>query len=215
MTQSDSNRIRVVIVDDHNMVRKGLVVLLHEFDDIEVVAEASDGEVAISTCVRYGPDVVLMDIIMPHINGIVATEKIRELCPNTQIVALTSFSEEDQIHAALQAGAIGYIMKDVSGNELADAIRRAHVGESTLSPQAAQVLIRATTRPPALGHDLTDREREILALMIEGLNNRMIGERLIISNSTVKNHVSSILSKMGTSSRTQAVALAVEHRILD
>ncbi|MFW5709810.1 MAG: response regulator, partial [Chloroflexota bacterium] len=127
------------------MVRKGLVVLLHEFDDIEVVAEASDGEVAISTCVRYEPDVVLMDIIMPHINGIVATEKIRELCPNTQIVALTSFSEEDQIHAALQAGAIGYIMKDVSGNELADAIRRAHVGESTLSPQAAQVLIRATT----------------------------------------------------------------------
>lgn len=215
MTDSEDNKIRVVIVDDHNMVRKGLVVLLHEFDDIEVVAEAGDGEVAISTCIRYKPDVVLMDIIMPHINGVAATARIREVCPDTQIVALTSFSDEDQVHATLQAGAIGYIMKDVSGNELANAIRRAHVGESTLSPQAAQVLIRATTRPPALGHDLTEREREILALMIEGLNNRMIGERLIISSSTVKNHVSSILSKMGTASRTQAVALAVEHRILD
>ena len=215
MTDSDSDRIRVVIVDDHNMVRKGLVVLLHEFDDIEVVAEAGDGEVAISTCVTLKPDVVLMDIIMPHVNGVAATAKIREVCPDTQVVVLTSFSDEEQVQSVLQAGAIGYIMKDVSGNELANAIRRAYAGESTLSPQAAQVLIRATTRPPAIGHDLTEREREILALMIEGLNNRMIGERLIISSSTVKNHVSSILSKMGTASRTQAVALAVEHKILD
>ena len=215
MTDSDSDRIRVVIVDDHNMVRKGLVVLLHEFDDIEVVAEAGDGEVAISTCVTLKPDVVLMDIIMPHVNGVAATAKIREVCPDTQVVVLTSFSDEEQVQSVLQAGAIGYIMKDVSGNELANAIRRAYAGESPLSPQAAQVLIRATTRPPAIGHDLTEREREILALMIEGLNNRMIGERLIISSSTVKNHVSSILSKMGTASRTQAVALAVEHKILD
>lgn len=109
---------------------------------------------------------------------------------------------------------MGYLMKNVSGDELASAIRRAHAGQSTLAPEAAQVLIRATTRPPALGHDLTERELEVLALMIEGLNNREIGERLVISSSTVKNHVSSILAKLGTTSRTQAVALAVEHRII-
>jgi NarL family two-component system response regulator LiaR len=122
--------------------------------------------------------------------------------------------DDEHVQAALKAGAIGYIMKDVSGDDLANAIRRAHAGESTLSPQATQVLIKATTQPPALGHDLTDREREVLTLMIEGLNNREIGEELVISSSTVKNHVSSILSKMGTTSRTQAVALAVEHKIL-
>ncbi|GAB4527604.1 MAG: response regulator transcription factor [Anaerolineae bacterium] len=212
---TESNLIRVVIVDDHNMVRRGLVVLLEEFDDLDVVAEASDGEYALTICRSECPDVVLMDMIMPHMDGITATRKIRDACPNTQVVALTSFSDEEHVQAALKAGAIGYIMKDISGDELANAIRRAYVGESILSPQVAQVLIRATTRPPALGHDLTEREREVLSLMIEGLNNREIGERLIISSSTVKNHVSSILSKMGTTSRTQAVALAVEHKILE
>lgn len=213
MTQA--SMIKVVIVDDHNMVRKGLVVLLEEFDDLEVIDEAVDGEHAVNICRTQCPDVVLMDMIMPRIDGITATQKIREVCPDTQVIALTSFSDEDHVQEALKAGAIGYIMKDVSGDELANAIRRAYQGESTLSVAAAQALIRATTRPPALGFDLTEREREVLALMIEGLNNREIGERLIISSSTVKNHVSSILSKMGTSSRTQAVALAVEHKILE
>jgi NarL family two-component system response regulator LiaR len=212
MTQSAS--IRVIIVDDHNMVRKGLMVLLEEYDDLEVVGEAADGEYAVNLCRRECPDVVLMDMIMPRLDGIAATRQIREACPKTQIIALTSFSDEDHIQAALQAGATSYMMKDISGDELAEAIRRAHEGESTLSPEAAQTLIQATTRPPALGHDLTDREREVLALMIEGLNNREIGEKLVISSSTVKNHVSSILSKLETTSRTQAVALAVEHQIL-
>ncbi|MCB0114910.1 MAG: response regulator transcription factor [Caldilineaceae bacterium] len=203
-----------MIADDHNMVRRGLVVLLEEFEEFEIVAEARDGEHAVSLCRNHHPDVILLDLIMPRLDGIGATGQIRKFCPNTGIVILTSFSEEAQVQAALQAGAIGYIMKDVSGDELANAIRRAHGGQSTLSPQAAQALISATTRSPAPGHDLTERELDVLALMIEGLNNREIGEKLIISSATVKNHVSNILSKLGTTTRTQAVALAVEHKIL-
>lgn len=208
------NKIRVVIVDDHDMVRKGLKVLLENFDDLEVAGEAGDGQAAVDLCRRINPDVVLMDMIMPRLNGIGATEKVRQFCPDTQVIALTSYDSEDTVQQALKAGAIAYLMKNVSGDELANAIRRAYQGQSTLAPEAAQVLIRATTRPPAPGHDLTDREREILALMVEGLNNREIGERLVISSSTVKNHVSNILSKLGTTSRTQAVAVAVEHNIL-
>jgi len=208
------SRIRVFIVDDHNMVRKGLVTLLEEFEDLEVIGEASDGEMAVGACRTNCPDVVLMDMMMPRLDGVNATAQIRAYCPRTQVVALTSFSDETNVQAALKAGAVGYLMKNVSGDELASAIRRASVGQSTLAPEAAQVLIRATTRPPSPGHDLTEREMEVLSLMIEGLKNREIGERLIISSSTVKNHVSSILSKLGTTSRTQAVALAVEHHIV-
>ncbi len=212
---AESNRIRVVIVDDHNMVRKGLTVLLEQFEDMEVVAEAGDGEAGLDICRRECPDVVLMDMLMPRMDGVKATRLIREACPDTQVIGLTSYHEEETIQEALKAGAIGFLMKNISGDELANAIRRGYQGQSTLAPEAAQVLISATTRPPALGHDLTEREREVLVLMIDGLNNREIGEKLIISSSTVKNHVSSILSKLGTSSRTQAVALAVEHRIVE
>ena len=152
--------VRLVIADDHNMVRKGLVVLLEDFDDLDVIAEACDGELAVDICRRECPDVVLMDMIIPRMDGISATRAIREFCPETQVIALTSFSDEDHVQDMLKAGAIGYLMKDISGNDLADAIRRAYQGESTLSPEATQVLIRATTRPPAIGHDLTKRERE-------------------------------------------------------
>ncbi len=206
--------IRVLVVDDHNMVRKGLRTLLEEFEDIEVIAEAADGEMAVDLARSLCPDVVLMDMVMPRMTGIEATAVLRQHCPQSQVIALTSFSDDESVQAALKAGVVGYLMKNVSGDELATAIRRAHAGQSTLAPEAAQVLIRAATRPPALGHDLTERELEVLALMIEGLNNREIGERLVISSSTVKNHVSSILAKLGTTSRTQAVALAVEHRIV-
>ena len=151
---------------------------------------------------------------MPRLNGIQATAQILNTCPDTKIIALTSFGDDDHVQEALKAGAISYMLKNVSGSELAHAIRRAHGGQATLSPEAAQVLVFATTRPPTIGHDLTDREYDVLELMIKGLNNREIGEELVISSSTVKNHVSSILSKMGTSSRTQAVALAVEHHIV-
>jgi len=207
--------IRVLLVDDHSMVRKGLRVLLSDFEDIDVVAEANDGQYAVDMCRQQDVDVVLMDMLMPRMDGIEATALITQNCPKTRVIALTSFSDEESVQGALKAGAIGYLMKDISGDELADAIRKAHEGQSTLSPQAAHILIQATTRPPAIGHDLTEREREVLALMIEGLSNREIGEELIISSSTVKNHVSNILSKLGTTSRTQAVALAVEHKLVE
>jgi NarL family two-component system response regulator LiaR len=208
-------QIRVLIVDDHNMVRKGLITLLEEFDDLVVIGEAGDGEMALHACRESCPDVVLMDMMMPRMDGVTAIARIRQICPQTQLIALTSFSDEVNVQNALKAGAISYLMKNVSGDELASTIRRAHEGQSTLAPEAAQILIKATTRPPALGHDLTERELEVLALMTEGLNNREIGERLFISSSTVKNHVSSILSKLSTTSRTQAVALAVEHKIVE
>ena len=212
---SKSQAIKIIIVDDHNMVRKGLRVLLEDYDDLLIVAEAGDGEAAVDLCRRDCPDVVLMDMVMPRMDGVTATQEILEVCQDIAIIALTSYTDEENVQQALKAGAIGYLLKDVSGDELVNAIRRAHEGQSTLAPAAAQVLISATTRPPAIGHDLTNREREVLALMIDGLNNRQIGERLVISSSTVKNHVSSILSKLDTATRTQAVALAVEHKILD
>lgn len=206
--------VRVMIVDDHVMVRKGLMVLLDNFEDIEVVGEAGNGQMAVDMVKKNAPDVVLMDMIMPRVDGVEATREIRKIAPGTHVIMLTSFSEESKVQDALKAGAIGYLMKNISGDELANAIRRAAEGQSTLAPEAAQALIRATTRPPALGNDLTEREREVLSHMTEGLNNREIAERLIISSSTVKNHVSSILDKLGTTSRTHAVALALENNIL-
>lgn len=208
-------KIRILIVDDHNTVRKGLLILLEVFDDFEVVGEVNNGKSGVDFCWGECPDVVLMDMIMPVMDGITATRLVREACPDTQILAFTSFSDEETVQEVLKAGAIGYIMKDVSADELASAIRRAYSGKPTLSPEAAQALISATTRPPSIGHDLTERELEVLALMVEGLNNREIGERLGISSATVKNHVSNILSKMEIVSRTQAIVLAVEHKILD
>lgn len=209
-----TEKINVLIIDDHYMVRRGLITLLENFEDFTVVGDVGDARIGLELCNQHHPDVVLMDIIMPGMDGVAATRAIREKHPDTQVIALTSFHDETQVQEALKAGAIGYLMKNVSVDELANAVRRAHQGQPTLAPEAAQALISATVRPPALGHDLTEREREVLSLMVEGLNNREIAERLVISNSTVKNHVSNILDKLRTSSRTQAVAMAVEHRII-
>jgi len=210
-----SQKIKVLVVDDHNMVRKGLIVLLENFDDFEVVGEAGDGKTGILLCQQYKPDVVLMDMIMPVMDGIEATTTIRELCPETQVVALTSFSDDATIQNALKAGAISYLMKNVSVDELALAVRKAHEGQPTLAPEATRALIAASRRPPEVGHDLSEREREVLSLMVDGLNNREIADVLTISNSTVKNHVSNIFAKLGTTSRTQAVALAVERKLVN
>jgi NarL family two-component system response regulator LiaR len=209
-----ADKIRVLVVDDHNMVRKGLIILLENFDDFEVVGDAGDGQTGVMLAQRYKPDIVLMDMSMPGMDGVNATQLIRESCPDTQVIALTSFSDDATIQNALKAGAISYLMKNVSVDELAQAVRKAYQGKSTLAPEATQALISATRRPPEIGHDLSEREREVLAWLVEGLNNREIAERLMISNSTVKNHLSNIFSKMGTTSRTQAVALAVEHKIV-
>ncbi|MDX2137528.1 MAG: response regulator transcription factor [Chloroflexota bacterium] len=206
--------IRIVLADDHDMVRKGLRALLEQYQDLEIVGEAKDGQAVVDVCRRFQPDVLLLDMLMPRQNGIDALPALRQHCPDMNILALTSFDDADTVQQAIKGGAIGYLMKNVSGNELATAIRKAQMGQSTLSPEAAQVLIRATTQPLQIGHDLTERERGVLALMKEGLNNRQIAERLVISSSTVKNHVSSILSKLSTVSRTQAVAVAVEHNLV-
>jgi NarL family two-component system response regulator LiaR len=206
--------IRVMLVDDHAVVRSGLAAFLLAFDDLELVGEAGDGEEAARLCGQVNPDVVLMDLVMPGLDGAEATRAIRQQYPQVQVIALTSFKEEDLVQRALQAGAISYLLKNVSADELAEAIRAAHAGQSTLAPEAAQALVHAATQPPAVGHDLTEREREVLALMVAGLNNREIAGRLVVSHSTAKFHVSSILSKLGVASRTEAVALAVQHHLV-
>jgi len=211
---SDSTPIKVLIVDDHAVVRSGLSAFLLAYDDLELVGEASSGAEALRMCQANRPDVVLMDLVMPEMDGAAATRIIRQHCPEVQVIALTSFKEHDLVQAALRAGAIGYLLKNVSADELANAIRAAKAGRPTLAPEAAQALIQTATQPAALGSDMTDREREVLALMVEGLNNAEIAERLIVSRSTVKFHVSSILSKLGASSRTEAVAMALQHHLM-
>ena len=214
--------IRVMIVDDHVMVRRGLATILKVFDDtsegagrpLQLAGEAENGAVAIQLCGEILPDVVLMDMVMPEMDGATATRAICEKYPQVQVIALTSFKEGDLVKNALEAGAIGYLLKDVSADELVRAIRAAHVGRATLSPEAAQALVETANLPPVPGLDLTEREREVLALMVEGLNNTQIAGRLTVSPSTIKSHVSSVLSKLGVASRTEAVALALRNHIV-
>ena len=215
-TVIDNHRIRVMLVDDHAVVRSGLSAFLLAFDDLELIGEAADGLEALSLCNRIQPDVILMDLVMPRMDGASAIKAIRELYPSIQIIALTSFKENDLVQSALKAGAIGYLLKNVSSDELARAIRAAAKGRPTLAPEAAEALIHnaRSAGAPTPGHDLTDREREVLALMVEGLNNTEIADRLIVSKSTVKFHVSNILSKLHVSSRTEAVAMALQKHLV-
>lgn len=214
MTEVGSNPIRVMLVDDHTMVRRGLATFLMVYDDLQLAGEAESGEAAIQICGEVLPDVILMDMVLPEMDGAVATRVIRLRYPNVQVIALTSFKDKDLIKNALEAGAIGYLLKDVSAAELARAIRAAHVGRATLSPDVAQVIVQTAGQGPEPGLDLTEREREVLALMVEGLNNTQIAGRLSVSPSTIKSHVSNILSKLGVSSRTEAVTLALRHGLV-
>lgn len=209
-----SQPIRVMLVDDHTMVRRGLAAFLTIYDDLELAGEAESAESAIRLCAEIVPDVILMDMVMPDMDGAAATRVIRQQFPQIQILALTSFKEGKLVKNALEAGVIGYLLKDVSADDLARAIRAAHAGRVTLSPEAAQSLVIASNLSSAPGLDLTEREREVLALMIEGLNNTQIAGRLTISPSTVKSHVSNILSKLGAASRTEAVTLALRTGIV-
>ena len=211
---SEAKPVRVMIVDDHAMVRSGLRLFLSGEDDLEVVAEAGDGQEAIDLCPQAQPDVILMDIVMPGVDGPTAMAHIRQDYPHIQVIALTSFLEEDLVRNALQAGAISYLLKDVGAGKLAEAIRAAYRGRGTVDSAAAQMLVRATQQPPRLGHDLTEREREILALLVKGQTNKEIAQELALSPGTVRIYVSNILSKLGAANRTEAAALALQHNLI-
>lgn len=202
--------IRVLLVDDHAVVRSGLGAVLEACDDMALVGEAGDGVQAVQLCERFQPDIVLMDLIMPKMDGVAATEEIHRRWPKICIIILTSFKEKEYVESALKAGAMSYLLKNISAEELSTAIRRAAAGQPSLSPEAAQILIQKMNEPTGPGDSITDREREIPTLMTEGLSNQEIAGRLFVSLSTVKFHASNIFSKLGVTSRTEAVAIAIK-----
>lgn len=211
---NDPEMIRVLIVDDHGMVRKGLIAYLGNRPDICVVGEARDGREAILQVEQAHPDVLLMDLVMPEMGGVAATRAIHQRWPQVQVIALTSFQEKELVQDALQAGAIGYLLKNVSGDELYQAICRAYTGRPTLAPEALRALIQPNGEEDTLGKDLTRREIEVLALLVKGFSNPELAERLVVSRATVKVHISSILSKLGVSNRAEAISLAIQHKLV-
>lgn len=211
---NDIPHIRVLIADDHAVVRKGLRFFLLAYDTLDPVGEASSGEECVTLCGELHPDVVLMDLMMPGIGGVAAIREIRRRYPAIQVIALTSFVDDQTVQAALKAGAISYLLKNVSADELIEAIQAARMGQAVLAPEATQALVQSITDQPPPGLELTAREREVLQLMIAGLNNHEIATNLVIGLSTVKFHVSSVLSKLNASSRTEAVAIALKRHLL-
>jgi len=208
-----TNKIRIMLVDDHAVVRSGLGAFLSVNPDLELVGEAENGEQAVVGANLLKPDVILMDLMMPVMDGVAATQAIKKQNPQIQIVALTSFQEDELVQNALKAGAVGYLMKNVTARELAAAIKAAKDGKMTLSPEAAQALVRANQQAEET-ETLTEREIEVLKLMVDGLNNAEIAERLVISLSTVKYHISNILQKLGVDNRVSAVSLALQRKMV-
>jgi DNA-binding NarL/FixJ family response regulator len=211
--------VRVFVVDDHTVVRRGLQAYLETVEDMEVIGEAAEGREAldgIAALVAAGrpPDVVLMDLLMPGMDGVTATAAITQRYPEMEVVAMTSFTQADMVHGALQAGASGYLLKDAEADEVAAAIRAACRGEVHLDPAIAKQLTRLLVAPkPQTVSSLTDREREVLVLVAQGLSNQQIANALVISERTARTHVSNILSKLGVASRTQAALLAIREGI--
>jgi len=211
--------VRVFVVDDHAVVRRGLHAYLEMVDDMEVVGEAADGQAALDgiaalVAADRPADVVLMDLIMPGMDGVTATAAITQRHPEVKVVAMTSFTETDKVHRALEAGAAGYLLKDAEADVVAAAIRSARRGEVHLDPVIARQLTRSLVVPrPRTIDMLTDREREVLVLVAQGLSNRQIADALVISERTARSHVSSILIKLGLASRTQAALLAIREGI--
>lgn len=211
---SNTSPIRILLVDDHAMVRRGLAAFLSVYDDLELVGEAGSGLEALEICRTRPVDVVLMDLMLPGMDGAEATRLIRQAHPQIEVIVITSFKDEQLVQAALQAGALSYLLKNVAADELAGAIRAARAGRPTLAPEATAALIHAATQPPKTDYALSPREREVLGLLIEGASNPQIAATLTVSLSTVKFHVSSILTKLGVASRTEAVALALQQDLV-
>ena len=211
---AESETIRVMIVDDHTIVREGLTTLLEVHPELTLVGEAPDGGRAIELCDQLRPDVILMDLMMPEVDGVTAIQSIMKSHPEMRILALTSFVEDEKLQAALEAGAVGFLLKNISAVELAEAIKTASVGKPSLAPEATQALIQVVTAPPSLGHDLTPRELDVLNHLVEGLTNAEVAQQLGIRPSTAKNHISNILTKLGAASRTEAATLALKHKLV-
>lgn len=212
---TESKTIKVMIVDDHPIVRDGLKNVIFVADDMEMAGEAGSGREALAKCRESQPDVILMDVVMPGLDGIETTHKILSHYPEVQVVVLTTFPDEQLIQRALQAGALGYLLKNTRAEKIENAIRSAYAGEIVLAPEATQALVQSRTSPHKLGNDLSPRELEVLGLLVEGLSNDEIAERLVISPGTVRHHVSACISKLEASNRTHAAALAVKHGLTD
>jgi NarL family two-component system response regulator LiaR len=213
---SSTSPIRVMLVDDHLVVRSGVAAFLRSYDNFEVVAEASNGTLAIALCKSTHPDVIIMDLHMPRMDGITATRIICERYPEIRVIILSSVIDKVRICEALQAGAVGYLLKTISAEELADAICEAYCGRITLASEATEALIQAAFENDtvSLGNDLTKREHEVLDLLAQGLDNNRIAEILVVSSATVKFHVSNILAKLHKENRTEVAAFALEHHLV-
>lgn len=216
-----ADAIAVLIVDDHQVVRQGLRTFLELHADIVVVGEASDGAAAVALALRLAPDVVLMDLVMPQVDGIAATRQIKAQQPAVKVIALTSFAEDDKVFPAIQAGASSYLLKDVTPDDLVEAIRAVHRGEARLHPDIARKLMEQVAQQPVLKPpapalaNLTEREREVMRLVAQGRSNQEIARELVISDKTVKSHVSNILSKLDLADRTQLAIYALKHGLVD
>ena len=213
-------KIKVLIVDDHQVVRQGLRTFLELQEDVLVVGEAGDGQAAIEMVQQLNPDIVLMDLVMPNLDGISATRQVKSLGPDVKVIALTSFTEDDKVFPAIQAGASSYLLKDVSPDDLVDAIRAVHRGEARLHPDIARKLMKQVaqqTSPPHESHleDLTEREREVVNLVAKGRSNQEIANELVISEKTVKTHVSNILGKLQLEDRTQLAIYAIKKGLVN
>lgn len=213
-----TEKISIFIADDHGIVRQGLRDYIALQDDMEVVGDAANGEQAVIRIQDHTPDVVLMDLVMPGMDGIEATRRVREMSPATRVIILTSFAEEEQVFEAIKAGASGYLMKDVKPEELAKAIRGVQAGEPMLHPEIARLMMRELQRDneqPRLHDQLTEREMEVLRCIARGMSNKEIAAELVISEKTVKTHVSNVLQKLHLADRTQAAIYAMQRKLVE